>query len=610
MLYKIIGPKNDGELNGIKRAFRSIFHHRILLSLTVASQVLAAVLEGMSITVLGLAIAILVDTGSNQVTGNILMWLSEIIQSQFQTADRGFVFVFLVCIAVFGQVLKSVLQFLGIVGGLHLSTAVRIDIGRDATLHTMSLSYASLSEYRSGKVATLVEQTKITSNFVIALCKLSLALLMLTAYSFVALSASLYYGLIMCVGAVAIWLVIRLIGKKLRSYSIREARGEIDVWSHMFEYLSATKLLRIFNATKLAGNLVNNARRQQLLSERRANIIQSVVKPLYEIFVILGVGALLFGAYLLAENPLEAVPTMFVYSLIVFRAYPYVAQVNGLHLRLSRLLPRLGIVESYLDKSDKIYERVGGQSFEQLQNKIEFCDVSFKYLSSESDVLKDISLTLETGRTIALVGESGEGKTTIFNLISGLYEPTKGSILVDGQDLKTIRLDNWRSKIAVVEQDVFLFNSTIKQNITFPNEQISLDDVKAVSEMAGIADLVEQLPKGYETVIGDRGFRLSGGQKQRIALARALIRDPQLLLLDEATSALDSESEELIQRAIEDMHGSRTIIMIAHRLSTIKMVDWIVVIQNGRVAEQGTHSDLLKRGGYFSKIWNKQLGSQ
>ena len=239
---------------------------------------------------------------------------------------------------------------------------------------------------------------------------------------------------------------------------------------------------------------------------------------------------------------------------------------------------------------------------EKVSYGIEFRDVCFSYPNTNRLILENLNLFLPKGKSTAFVGGSGSGKSTIVNLLLGLYQPTSGKIFVDGHDLTTLDMFEWRCKLGVVDQEVFLLNSSVLDNIRFGRDDFSLSDVEAAVGTAHAIEFISRLEQGYDTVIGDRGYKLSGGQKQRIALARALLGNPEILIFDEATSALDSLSEKNIQQTIEELRGSRTVITIAHRLGTIARADNVVVIENGRVVEAGTKEELLSKEGKFHAL--------
>jgi ATP-binding cassette subfamily B protein/subfamily B ATP-binding cassette protein MsbA len=238
---------------------------------------------------------------------------------------------------------------------------------------------------------------------------------------------------------------------------------------------------------------------------------------------------------------------------------------------------------------------------------VSFRSVSFAYPGHEQPVLEDIDLDVPAGTTVALVGRSGAGKTTLCNLVARFYDPTAGAILLDDVDIRTIDVSAYRRLLGIVEQDVFLFDGTVAENIGYARRGATMEQIRGAAQAAHAAEFIERLEHGYGTLIGERGVRLSGGQKQRIAIARALLADPRLLILDEATSNLDTESEILIQRSLVDLMRARTCFVIAHRLSTIRHADRIVVLEHGKIVETGRHEELLERGGRYAAMLELQL---
>ena len=274
--------------------------------------------------------------------------------------------------------------------------------------------------------------------------------------------------------------------------------------------------------------------------------------------------------------------------------------MNGARARLSNFQGSISNINELLRTDNKTYLLTGTRQFPGLKHKIEFQSVNFSYDSGKL-VLQDINLIFEQGKTTALVGGSGAGKSTLVDLIPRFYDPTQGYILIDGIDLKNFEINSLRRQIAIVSQDTFIFNNSIQNNIAYAmKKSISKDEIIEAARQANALEFIQDLPQGFDTQLGDRGVRLSGGQRQRIAIARALLRDPEILILDEATSALDSVSERLIQESLEKLSVGRTVIAIAHRLSTIVRADKVVVLEQGQIVESGTYQELLKKEG---KLW-------
>jgi len=258
-----------------------------------------------------------------------------------------------------------------------------------------------------------------------------------------------------------------------------------------------------------------------------------------------------------------------------------------------------------LDIEPSIKDTPGAAELPPLQGKIEFHNVSFAY--EQDKVLQNINLTVQPGESVALVGRTGSGKSTLINLIQRFYDPTAGKILVDGQDLRQVTIHSLRSQMAIVPQETALFSGTIKDNISYGQTRTTEREIREAAIQANIHDFIEGLPNGYQTEVGERGTKLSGGEKQRIAIARAILRNPKILILDEATSSLDAETESLIRDALEKLMKGRTTLIIAHRLSTIEKVNKIVVLDDGAIVESGTHLELLAQGGLYQHLHQIQF---
>ncbi len=266
----------------------------------------------------------------------------------------------------------------------------------------------------------------------------------------------------------------------------------------------------------------------------------------------------------------------------------------------------------YLDLPQTITDKPGAKALEptQLRGEVTFDNVSFSYRSDqERPTLDHVSFDVRTGQLAALVGPSGAGKTTMTYLIPRLYDVNDGAVRIDGQDVRDVTLESLGRSIGVVTQETYLFHTSIRENLRYAKEDATDAELIAAAKAAAIHDRIMELPEGYDTVVGERGYKLSGGEKQRIAIARVILKDPRLLILDEATSALDTHSERLIQASLEDLMKNRTTIAIAHRLSTILAADVILVVNEGKIVERGTHAELLEQGGLYARLYNEQFAS-
>lgn len=338
--------------------------------------------------------------------------------------------------------------------------------------------------------------------------------------------------------------------------------------------------------------------------------LSSLVKPVIEgLGATLLVGMVVVSYALLISTGRLTASELLTFLFVLIRTTPLVSGLNGTWVGFISAQGSLGAVSDLLRRDDKPYFQDGDQVFSGLQHSIDFESVDFSYNSGEA-VLHDITLSIKRGETTALVGASGAGKTTLADLLPRFYDSTRGRILVDGVDLRELKISSLRKKMAVVSQDTFIFNTTIRENIAYGVENANDEDIYEAAQMANALGFILDMPHGFETVLGDRGVRLSGGQRQRIAIARALLRNPEILILDEATSALDSVTEKLIQESLGLLSKGRTVITIAHRLSTVAEANKVVVMEKGRIVEQGTYKELLEERKELWKYHQMQFSAK
>lgn len=595
------------EVSGLKRIVTSINKRRSMLCLSIGLNLLGAVFEGGSIALLGGAVAILSGAEAGAVA-SLVSFLKEHIQWALGPLQEEHLFLILVSAAILFQIAKSVLSYANIVVTEDLGTGAQKDLARDAVQFIMSLSLSSINKTPIGQVAVLLEQTGIVRVIVALASKAVLTFVMLMGYCIVifAIAPSSIFFILLVV--VIFWLGLRRIVTRITGFATTEVKGELDLWHRTVEFLNAPRLLRIFNATEFAAGQIIEARGRHLSSAQRANVAQAAVDPIFEVVIILCIGATVVGGYFLYQGSVASeVPEIFVYVLVLLRAKPQVTAINQVRLKLVRILPTVSVVENFLSSEDKTFERQGGIVEIGAFEKISFSNVSFRYPGETSRALTKVSFNISRNETVALVGKSGAGKSTVLDLFLGLYEAEEGAVLVNQRELGELNLRNWREQIGTVDQEVFLLNASIKDNIVLARDGIEEKEVILAAERAGADQFISEMPSGYDTILGDRGYRLSGGERQRIALARALLRDPAILLLDEATSALDVESEQVFQQTLESMHGERTVVLVAHRLSTVLSADKVLVLDRGAIVEQGSVDQLLSiDGGYFQRYWKAQ----
>ncbi len=346
--------------------------------------------------------------------------------------------------------------------------------------------------------------------------------------------------------------------------------------------------------------------REQIEFQSRMN--SSLVGPMAEVINITILFILVLLSRTLFQDQISSLSAVMVtYLVLLSRLLPYISQLNSVRNQLAQASSPVEVVYDMLRRDNKSFMTNGTLPFQDLRQGIDFKRLSFTYPRTDEPVLRDITLSLPKGTTLALVGASGAGKSTLADLLPRFYDPSDGAILIDGKDLREFDIASVRKAMGIVSQDTFLFNHTIRYNIAYGRPDASDEEILMAARRANAYEFIVRMPAGLDTTIGDRGVMLSGGQRQRLAIARALVQDPEILILDEATSALDTVSERLVQQAIDELSRDRTTLVIAHRLSTVQKADQIAVMEKGRVIELGTHLELLAKGGSYSNLCSLQF---
>jgi len=397
------------------------------------------------------------------------------------------------------------------------------------------------------------------------------------------------------------------LGKRLKKVSKKVQQKISIITEYLTESFSGIKMIKVFCREddiirKFKGknqDFYREIMRSQRLIEF-TSLFMEIIGGLGTAFV------LWYGGKLVIKGTITP-GEFFSFLAAIFMVYTPARRLAGVNNGIQQARASL---ERISEVEGKEIEKEGTVSIPPIHEMIEFRDVSFHYPGIRYEVLKDINLTIRRGEIIAIVGKSGVGKTTLVDLLPRFHDPSQGVIFLDGIDISTASLKSLRGQIGVVSQDVILFNDTVKNNIAFGMPGAADDEIISAAKAAYAHDFVNELPQGYETVIGEKGVRLSGGQRQRISIARALLKNPPILILDEATSSLDTESEIMVQRALEKLMENRTTIVIAHRLSTIRRATRILVLDKGRIVESGTHEELFRTGGIYRRLYELQFSTQ
>ena len=403
-------------------------------------------------------------------------------------------------------------------------------------------------------------------------------------------------------------LVISALGRRLKADSAEAQRYWSDTMSQVEETLGGLRIIKAFRAEKKMssrfGGITENMRRKNT----QVGVRQASAHPVSEFLGTAMIAIVLwFGGYMIiGEKAVLDAPAFMAYMAILYSVIQPIKDLTRAAYGIPKGLASMERIDVILDAENSIKEIEAPKPLEGFKDRIRFENVSFRYLEGGREVLKNIDLEIPKGKTIAIVGASGAGKSTLVDLIPRFYDPCGGRITIDGVDIKEARLHDLRALMGNVNQESILFNDTIFNNIAFGVEGATREQVEAAAKIANAHDFIMEKEEGYQTNIGDRGVKLSGGQRQRISIARAILKNPPILILDEATASLDTESERIVQDALDHLMSTRTTIAIAHRLSTIKNADEIIVMDEGSIVERGKHDELIALNGYYRKLHDMQ----
>ncbi len=507
---------------------------------------------------------------------------------------------FLLAWLIAAALLQAVARYLGEWIGQHTLRDLRVAVFR----HLQYLSMKFFDRQRSGELISRVNNDTQRLQQVLGSQLANLVVAPVTVLFAFGLMLEKSWRLTMLTIAVAplVYLVTRFLGKWVRRYSYMVQSRLADLTSAVEEGFGLIRVIKIFGMEKTAIRRFSGCASGVVQGELRQARVRAVSGMLTMTLVSLALcGALVFGAYEIAAGHLTPGRLM-TFVLLMQLAGTNISQLTRLRLALDRAEAAALRVADMLEFETDVRDAPDAIELEQIVGEVGFVNVCFSYNDS-APVLLDFDLMIKPGETVALVGPSGAGKTTVGNLVPRLYDVDSGAVSVDGHDVRDVTQASLRSFMGFVPQETLLFGGTARENIAFSRPNATDEEIIAAAKAANAHDFIEALPEGYDTPVGERGVNLSGGQCQRIAIARALLRDPRILILDEATSSLDRESEMAIHHALNTLLHGRTAIIIAHRLSTIRDADRIVVLDGGRIVQQGTHDQLLAQEGLYRRLY-------
>lgn len=598
---------------------RFIPPYKKYLALTVVFNILSAVLNIFSFAALIPILQILFRTEGAGTATELMPWsldnLKEVLANNADyyvtqlIGDVGATTTLLLIglFLAFATFLKTGAYFLSSATIIPIRTGVVRDIRNQLYHKITSLPLGFFSEERKGDIIARMtgDVGEIESSIMSSLDMLFKNPILIISYFTALIFISWQLTLFTLVFVPIFGWFMGYVGRKLKRKSIAAQSLWSDTMSQVEETLGGLRIIKAFCAEDKMNKRFDGINSEYRDSIQRVNIRQQMAHPMSEFLgTVLIIIVLWVGGILVLDQQILSGPTFIYYLVMLYSIINPLKDFSKASYNIPKGLASMERIDKILKAENTIKEPANPKHIASFEHQIEFRHVSFRY--GEQWVLKDINLVIEKGKTVALVGQSGSGKSTLVDLIPRYYDVQEGEVLIDGINVKDLGIHDLRQLIGNVNQEAILFNDSFYGNITFGVDSATREQVEQAAHIANAHEFIMQTEHGYDTNIGDRGGRLSGGQRQRVSIARAILKNPPILILDEATSALDTESERLVQDALERLMKTRTTVAIAHRLSTIKNADEICVLHEGEIVERGTHEELLEKGGYYRKLHEMQ----
>ena len=593
-------------MHDLQRLLKYLRPHWIIFTLATFSMLLVGLLE----TAIGGLIVPIFDQALAQGPGHrtpTLFGLQQLIPESGPGAWKKISVLLLVF-----TVAKGFAEYLSTYLMAYIGQSAVLRLRQDLYSHLLSQSASFFERHRTNYlVSRLISSAAAIESAVTSTIRDMLR----ESFTLIAfLAASFFYSWRLTLGSLTIAPIIAVLtarfGSSLRRLARETFEGNKQLTDTAQEALSNQGIVKAYRGEQREATRFRTVAKRIVRANLHTASISGFAPPTIEMIgVVFVVFLLFFGQQEIMSGRMNAAQFL-TFLFFLFRSYDPMRKLSRLHNSMEQALAAAHHVWEVLDEHSEIPEKRDAVELATLKHAIELRDVSFGYGNESRAVLREVNLVVPAGKMVALVGESGGGKSTLTKLLPRFHDPVSGAVLWDGIDLRDAKISSLRYQVALVTQETVLFNDTVRYNIAYGRPEATEDEIEHAAHIAFAHDFIQELPKRYDTIVGERGMFLSGGQRQRLAIARAILLDAPVLILDEATSALDAESERLVQQAINNLVRDRTTLVIAHRLSTIRRADMIVVMEKGRIIEMGNHAELLERGGQYRRLYELQFADE
>jgi len=596
----------------LKRLLHYVKPYWFYLVASVVSMALVGLLDAFRLLLIGPIFDYVLNPGEQARELHLLPTSRWTLQLNWFVPDRFHnVWTMVAFALVAATVLKGAFDYLGTYLVNYAGFGMITDLRNELYAATLRRSVAFFQKHSTGTLLSALvndmERVQYAMSTVLAEFLQQFFTLIFTAVVVVLLGGSLAWVLVMFVPIILA--AARRIGQRVRRTTRKGQDNLAEIQNILHETITGVRIVKAFSMEAWETRRFREAAKRLFKANLRSVSAAAVSSPMMDIFGAIAIAVLILIGREYIKHRVFTEGIFLAFIVAVFKLYEPVRKFAQFNNNFQQALGASSAIFDFLDAQDEVREKPGALALPPFHQGIRFEHVYFSYKSGEDhrEILHDINLEVAPGEVLAVVGSSGSGKTTLVHLLPRFFDVSRGRLLIDGHDVRDLTVGSLRSEISIVTQDTLLFNDTVRNNIAYGQPTVPTEKVEAAARAALAHDFIMALPNGYETRIGERGLRLSGGERQRLAIARAILKNAPILILDEATSALDSESESLVQSALQNLMTGRTVFVIAHRLSTVRRADRILVIENGMITDEGTHERLMARTGTYRRLYDLQF---